>query len=871
MTEKYLYETLEAIESAGYLKELPYYILENLSSRIVLRDYQIQAFRYFVSYAENDGLRKNKQLHTLFHMATGSGKTVMMAGLIFYLYAQGFRNFLFFVNQTNILEKTKENFLNQASGKYLFADRPAMYGELVPIREVDNFSHSDPQAINLCFTTTQQLHLDLNFSKENSLTIEDFEDNKVVLISDESHHINTRTKLNKKEESEVNSWEYSVERIFRANRENALLEFTATADLHDPNVRRKYLDKIIFDYPLAKFRASGYTKDFQNLQSDSDLWQRTLIALVLSEYRLNLFADCSQNVKPVILLKSQYKKSSQDFYNAFFPKLEALRAEDIEILTTVGDDLFCTALTYFKKKDHSLQSLITALKHAFAEDNAIIMNSSTDNTTEKQLAVNSLEDSGNPYRIIFTVDMLEEGWDVLNLFDIVRLYETRQGSGKAGRPGAYTIREAQLIGRGARYCPFVVEIDQERFKRKYDYDLSNPNRILETMLYHSKQNSRYITELRNALKTTGLLPENPLEIEYRLKDEFRESDFFRHGLVFSNRKLIKPREEVMQIEDRIRHESFNFSFSTGTAQRYGLFEDTATTQLKSLEQESKIYRHTLHLKELPLNILYGAADSFEGMKFNVLKSHYPNLKSVYEFLTSNAYLGKIRLNLESTRSDLGAMELFTAAKHVLKTVSRYILSIKQEYSGSREFYDKPIRDVLRNKTIYLAERQGENGLGYAQSRVNGDLAINLMNEDWFVYEENYGTSEEKAFVRYFSHKIDSLRKQYSEIYLVRNERISDFAIYSFDTGERFEPDYLLFLRKENSDGYDQEQIYIEPKGTYLLEKDAWKQDFLIRLEKEGFPCKKYVDDNEYKIIGLPFYNRDLESDFERAFHNKFSV
>ncbi|HCX99395.1 MAG TPA: type III restriction endonuclease subunit R, partial [Bacteroidales bacterium] len=132
------------------------------------------------------------------------------------------------------------------------------------------------------------------------------------------------------------------------------------------------------------------------------------------------------------------------------------------------------------------------------EENAIIMNRTTDNTKEKQLAVNSLEERDNPYRIIFTVDMLNEGWDVLNLFDIVRLYETRQ-SKSGGKIGSYTIKEAQLIGRGARYCPFIAEEDQERFKRKYDYDLANPNRILETMLYHSKQDSRYITELRQAL------------------------------------------------------------------------------------------------------------------------------------------------------------------------------------------------------------------------------------------------------------------------------------------------------------------------------------------------------------------------------------
>jgi type III restriction enzyme len=46
-------------------------------------------------------------------MATGSGKTVMMAGLILYLYERGYRKFLFFVNRGQIVEKTKDNFINQ--------------------------------------------------------------------------------------------------------------------------------------------------------------------------------------------------------------------------------------------------------------------------------------------------------------------------------------------------------------------------------------------------------------------------------------------------------------------------------------------------------------------------------------------------------------------------------------------------------------------------------------------------------------------------------------------------------------------------------------------------------------------------------------
>ena len=68
------------------------------------------------------------------------------------------------------------------------------------------------------------------------------------------------------------------------------------------------------------------------------------------------------------------------------------------------------------------------------------------------MQVNTLEDKDNPIRAIFAVQKLNEGWDVLNLFDIVRCYEARD-SGK-NRIGKTTISEAQLIGRGARYFPF---------------------------------------------------------------------------------------------------------------------------------------------------------------------------------------------------------------------------------------------------------------------------------------------------------------------------------------------------------------------------------------------------------------------------------
>ena len=80
MAQRFLYETIEVLEQTGFLQDMPVFIEKGLSSRIALRDYQKRAFQYFVTYYEN--LRKNKQVHTLFHMATGSGKTIIMAGLM---------------------------------------------------------------------------------------------------------------------------------------------------------------------------------------------------------------------------------------------------------------------------------------------------------------------------------------------------------------------------------------------------------------------------------------------------------------------------------------------------------------------------------------------------------------------------------------------------------------------------------------------------------------------------------------------------------------------------------------------------------------------------------------------------------------------
>ena len=426
----FLYEKIDALREYGSSAVLPSYISENLNPNFELRPYQKQAFENFITHFESNNRPKPTQV--LFHMATGSGKTLIMAGLMLYLYKQGYRNFLFFVNLSNIVEKTRENFCNPASSKYLFADEIVLDGERIRINKVDNFQYADQDAINICFATTQGLHMDMWITKENGMSFDDFDEQKVVLISDEAHHLNvdTRKKMSADEESSYHSWEQTAKNIFNRNADNVLLEFTATCDLANPAIRAAYENKIIFDYALAKFYNDGYSKDILTLRSDLTTMERALQALVLSQYRLKVFQDHRLAIKPIVLFKAAKISDSKDRMAEFIEMVKKLTGVQLRNLSTVvNNDVMHRAFAYFANNAISFDTLAAELRDDFSEAHCVSVNDDKD-ATQKQILLNSLEDADNPYRAIFEVKKLDEGWDVLNLFDIVRLYETRQSSGK---------------------------------------------------------------------------------------------------------------------------------------------------------------------------------------------------------------------------------------------------------------------------------------------------------------------------------------------------------------------------------------------------------------------------------------------------------
>lgn len=852
-------KTLEG--SDFYSKRVGENIVKNLNPKFELRKYQYEAFGRF-EYKLDTHFKQSKSqpLNVLYHMATGSGKTLVMAGEILSLYKLGYRNFLFFVNSTNIIKKTKENFLNKGSSKYLFNDVISIDGINVKIREVDNFSSTNPDDINIVFTTIQNLHITMSQPKENSLSLEDFEDHKVVLISDEAHHINVETKKKKSNDELISytSWENTVKSIYEANSSNIMLEFTATAELTDPAIESKYKDIVLFDYPLKEFRLDGYSKEVKVVQIDSEPLSRALQALIVSQYRRKIFEKNKLLIKPVILFKSQRIADSQLFHKDFITVMESITGKMLEDIkaSVISTGIVSKAFNYFDTNNISLEAVALELQGDFGIENTIEVNNKN-SVESQQILLNSLEDSDNEIRAVFAVDKLNEGWDVLNLFDIVRLYDVRSPK--------ETTKEAQLIGRGARYCPFRINDEQPLYQRKYDIlsDTQDEHelKVCEELYYYSAHNPKYIQELNKALQEIGIAPTQSKELPLKLKDSFKQSDFYKHGFIYTNERLAYDRENVVGLDSSLIETSYSYTVQTGASSELAVF-DTTTSQ--NIELKSKKFE----IKSFGKHVVRKAMATIPEMKFDKLIEYFPNLSSIEQFIEDDSYLGKIQVKVSAKAHVLQALpqvEKLGAVKSVLLTIAQRLDEDKVDFVGSERFVQDFVHNVFGDKILNIVnDGTSKQEYGVPQSApLSPHLQLDLSNRDWFAFNENYGTSEEKYLVKYIDEMIEDLQQRYDEVYLVRNER--HFRIYSFDDGRPFEPDFVLFLKRKEEQINLTYQVFIEPKGDHLLEKDEWKENFLKQL-KDRHHIDQVWQGKHFTLWGLPFYNNNLaHTEFEPAF------
>lgn len=904
---------------------IPEYITDNLHPSKKLREYQEVALKHFIWLYEHD---RASAKHLLFNMATGTGKTLVMAGCVLYLYEKGYRNFLFLVHQIQIKDQAVKNFTDYKFDKYLFNPKGIkINGSNVDVKTVDSVLDAGRNSINFMFFSTSLLYNRLKEDRENGLTAEDFANNDIVVIADEAHRLNVDTRSkNKKDLEEILNWETAVLTAIKAREENLLLEFTATVDLANEAIHSKYEDKLVHRYDFLQFNKDGYSKDVKflyNQEVHTEDQKRLLIvnSVALSEYR-RLLADREMGIQisPIVLIKSIKIAQSEDDRKFFDDVIASIRPEDLKRLMEIGrqsknheHEILSDMFRWIASKESGLVSqgdwdglkaFASEIRVSFAHDNTLIYNSQK---KEKADLLPLLDDPRNTVRAIFSVNALNEGWDVLSLYDIVHfdISESKKVS----------LQDIQLIGRGARYFPYELpkkylhddgnmfeslqrNLGTDKYKRKFDNDPYDRGRVLETFVYHFVKTGTFLENLQRDLLGEGIISEGIEKKTITMKDAFLESETYKKGFVLVNhteKRTKTANEEIDTTFNRvIKAGSYNLR-ATGLS-------DYEQNQIIA-GQKTEVIRITEEFFALP--IIRKALMSAEGnfFRFNNLRDHLVGIETVDELIEKYLPLYEIKYTYEDGKnihllSPVEKLQLLVGV--ILPEVRKSIDINMPKVTGSKKFRPVPLSTMFdKEKNIYLMSFPVEDPAtgkkvfvsnderAKAQSdHDNPDLQYDVESANWYAYDENYGTSEEKRFVKYVASQIDDLRAKYpgAEIYLIRNEL--DYWLFSPNDGRRFSPDYMLIVNDVTNEKMYY-QCLIEPKGGHLLEQDAWKEEALISLadnsevvfgEEEGDSrnYKEYLKEiskhgyKEIKNLGLPFYNSDTrgEEEFALEFQDK---
>lgn len=381
-------------------------LLDDISSRFDLRLPNRTGLAATVKHlAHSDG----EYVELVNDLATGVGKTFLMAALIEYLAAQGIRNILVVTPGSTIQKKTLANF-DRASRKFVAG------GEYAPlVITPDNFRTStmgtalhDKDQLKLFVFNVQQL---LRPKATNSRRVYEVDENlgdalydhlqnqdDLFIITDEHHVYHDKA--------------VAFSAAIRSLSPRALIGLTATPAKADE-------DKVIFQYTLAEAIADG------------------LVKVPVLVYRPDGMKDEHTRLADACHLLRR-KDAAYRLYRNEFPEAAAVKPA----LFVVCQDI-----------DHASEVGQVLAGPEFIGDPAAVLEITSQSSDEALAALDAVEDSDSPIRAIVSVNMLREGWDVKNIAVIAALRKLDS-----------EMLTEQVLGRGLR-LPFgkrtgVAEIDQ---------------------------------------------------------------------------------------------------------------------------------------------------------------------------------------------------------------------------------------------------------------------------------------------------------------------------------------------------------------------------------------------------------------------------
>lgn len=736
------------------------------------RDYQINALTNYLlvnkffdkkNYSIFNNFSEN---HHLFHCATGSGKTLLMAYLIGYLYSHGYNKVLFLTNSINLITKTRFNLLPHLESKKCEfqsnSDSSINVGDKkVFINQVRNFT-DDSDEIEICFQSIQDFHDKLNNPVENGLSIDDLKNHNLLILADEAHHFNSKTKG---ESLGIKTWEDSVFQLLKLNKNNKLVEFTATMELSIESVALKYFrndnpkskNKIIYDFTLKEFRLQGYSKEIL-LNQEFLFEQRILLGLKSSLEKQKIAFENKIPLIPRIFFKNS-------------GKIDDLKEKISKVFEIIKNIEVYDKNNLFSKKD------IVDLRNLYNESSYISIHSS-EKESEKELKFRVLNelDSNPNIRMIFAIDMLNEGWDVLSLFDIVKIDDV----------SADTTKEAQLIGRGARIFPFNYS-NSNKFKRKFDNDLNNPLRKLEILDFFTSTDSNYIQKIKNDLTNMGFDINTKSTTTIKVNQQQKQK--FGNYFVFHNDFVNFSKSDVFNIKE--------INFNQNFLQSKSSVDESTNNQLNYIINPSDFFEKHINVFHWCLN---KTNVDLMKIKFHSKLTNFDILSKLFK--NSNKFI----INSDKEWESLNWTEMTNCVQVLVdKALKNVLLNINAKI-GSNNLLNKKIIDLFDDYVVVSDKVKNSNSPVYYYEKLTLDSELEVSLHDSVFSQLNPDTH-----------------------LVIRNEgKLKFFSNNINNPGEGFEPDFIV-LKIDEKNSNHLFLYYLEVKGSHLVESEKWKIQLLDNL------------------------------------------
>jgi len=441
-----------------------------------LRYYQERALftlNYFLGLSNEDYFKKKltekMDDHIIpfygFEMATGSGKTLLMAANILELLKKGYKDFLILTPNSPIYEKTIQNFsldhkrcvisdetnlkFNLVTGD-TYKDKTCNFEESadfnVYIFNIQKFFErgADKQDDSKGIAYTHR-PLEESYWKDDSNNtipfIEFLRKRKLIIISDEAHHYQA------KQSSEV------IKELIP----QMVLEYTATARENDSDKKEQ---KVIYKYSIKdlikdkyakKIRALGYANLEERPTTQVTDADKRKIILSLLCHIVKKEALKGTRQKPIILIRSRPLEHAQNVLNYIQNDMsedDNTLSEVLEVTKNEKAPITKLFWDYYSGIKFNKEKLMKELKKI--GENSFRMDSDNKNDSEIIEQWDNIEE--NKYEIVVYKKMLDEGIDLKNIYLLTILSDNDNSEDTK-------TNVKQAIGRGVRLHKEKREFD----------------------------------------------------------------------------------------------------------------------------------------------------------------------------------------------------------------------------------------------------------------------------------------------------------------------------------------------------------------------------------------------------------------------------